>query len=177
MSHAITFSPLIDTDISRVTQWFNQPHVVKFYSLRNNWTEAEVSKKLIGRDKEDKPVYSFIICKANLPIGYVQFYKLSDFPWPDQDLSMEVVENGAGLDLFIGEPDLLGQGLGAILLSQCLEQLIWPKFEYCVVDPDVRNLAMIRCNEKVGFKEHKIISTDDALHRPVMLKLMLFKRW
>lgn len=176
MSHEITFSPLMDTDIPRVTQWFNQPHVVKFYSLRDNWTEAEVSKKLIGRDKDNKPIYSFIICKASRPIGYVQFYKLIDFPWPDQDLRKEIIKKGAGLDLFIGEPDLLGQGLGAILLSQCLEQLIWPKFEYCVVDPNVENQAMIRCNEKVGFKEHKIISTEDALRRPVLLKLMLLKK-
>jgi len=45
-----------------------------------------------------------------------------------------------------------------------------------VVDPDIRNLAMIRCNEKVGFKEHKIIHTEDALHRPVNLELMVLKR-
>jgi aminoglycoside 6'-N-acetyltransferase len=67
-------------------------------------------------------------------------------------------------------------GLGPFILREALNQLIWPQFDYCIVDPDVKNIAMIRCNEKVGFKEHKIIQTEDALSQPQQLKLMILKK-
>ena len=93
-----------------------------------------------------------------------------------QDLPGKIVDQAAGVDFFIGDANLLGKGWGMKILNQILNQIIWPKFDYCIVDPDIRNKAMIRCNEKVGFREHKVIHTEDALKRPVDLKLMIIKK-
>ena len=173
--YQIKFQPLTLKDIPLVHRWFNTAHVRKFYSLRN-WTEIEVLEKLTPYITNQKPIFAFIFFNYELPVGYIQYYRIIDFPWPNQNLADEIIQSGAGLDLFIGEPHLLNQGLGTVILNEALKQLIFPKFQYCVVDRDIKNLAMIRCNEESGFKFHKIIHTEDALNRPQSLKLMIKER-
>lgn len=74
------------SDISLLHQWFNMPHVQAFYSLRS-WTEDEVIAKLTPYISREKSVSGFMILLDENPIGYLQSYKVSDYPWPDQDLS------------------------------------------------------------------------------------------
>lgn len=175
MLPTITFRALTIDDFKLMHRWFNTPHVQQFYSLRH-WTVEEVEKKLNPYIRQEKPVFGFIIILDNKEIGYIQHYKINDFPWPEQSLSEEIIKNGAGLDFFIGETDLIGKGIGTQILKTILDQLIWPQFEYCIVDPDIRNHVMIRCNEKIGFKIHKIIHTVDALNNPCALRLMIIKK-
>ena len=92
-------------------RWFNTPHVQKFYSLRP-WTEDEVLVKLTPYISGDKPVSGFIVSLDENPIGYLQSYKVSDYPWPNQNLPEEIVKTAVGMDLFIGDEDFLGKGLG-----------------------------------------------------------------
>jgi len=155
-----------------IHKWFNEPHVQKFYSLRN-WSEQEVLDKLQPTIDSTKAISAFIIFYNDNPIGYIQCYKVSDFPWPMQDLSDEQSHQGAGLDLFIGDPYYVGKGLGKNLLNQFLIEKIWPHFKYCVVDPDERNTTSKQLFEKCGFKLHKKIPYKDALGKPVTLCLMI----
>ena len=168
----ITFKTLSLTDITLMHRWFNMPHVQKFYSLRH-WNKQEVLKKLKPYISGEKPVSGFIIFLDERPIGYVQSYRLIDFPWEDQDFPNDIVCHAAGMDLFIGNPDWIWKGLGFKIIHKFLDEKIWPKFRYCVVDPSIENKAAIRCYEKLGFIEHKIIHTKDALGSPTTLKLMI----
>lgn len=54
-----------------------------------------------------------------------------------------------------------------------LNQYVWSQFQYCIVDPDVRNIAAIRCYEKLHFTPHRVIATSDALGHAVQLQLMI----
>lgn len=47
---------------------------------------------------------------------------------------------------------------------------------FFIVDPDIRNLGGIKCYEKLGFKEHRVINTMDAIQRSVQLRLMMLNR-
>src|SRR3990167_7629866 len=105
----ITFCALSFSDISLMCRWFNEPYVQQFYSLRT-WTEEEVSQKLAPYIKGEKPVTGYVVYQDDRPIGYVQTVKISDYPWPDQQFSDEMLQSMAGVDLFILEQDLLGQG-------------------------------------------------------------------
>ena len=62
------------------------------------------------------------------PIGYIQSYPLKDHPWENQDLSNKIVQQAAGIDLFIGEEECLGKGLGCEIINYFLEKHIWPFF-------------------------------------------------
>ena len=170
----IRFKPLEFSDIPTIHQWFNKPHVQAFYSLKP-WTEAEVFEKLKPYILSDKPVNGFVVLMNQQPIGYVQYYKVKDYPWVNQNLSEDIIEHGAGMDLFIGEEQFIGKGLGSDIISEFLDTIIWPQFQYCLVDPDVNNRAAIRCYEKLKFEEHMIIKSEDALGRATQLKLMTLK--
>lgn len=176
MLNDISFEPLKEDHIPVITQWFNEPHVVEFYSLRNNWTAEQTFKKLIPYIKQEKPVKCFIILNNNLAIGLIQMYPVKAFPWPEQDLPEEIIEQAAGIDILIGEKEFLRKGFGTSIIKQFLDEYVWKTFDYCVVDPDIKNTAMIRCNEKLGFKKHKIIQSKDLLGRLVQLKLMILKK-
>lgn len=170
----IKFKPLQETDFDFMLQWFNKPHVQTFYSLRN-WTEEEVYKKLEPYVRGEKQISSFIIYLNDHPIGYIQSYPVKEHPWENQDLSEEIIKKAAGFDLFIGEESYLNKGLGMQIIECFLEEHIWPKYQYCFVDPDIRNEASMRLFQMCGFIEHKQINSENALKQPVILKLLMKK--
>lgn len=170
--YQIKFKQLSFEDIPLIYEWFNLPHVRAYYSLRS-WSKDEVLQKLEPYLTGEKPVLGFIIKINNQPIGYIQQYKVIDFPWDNQDLPNEIINNSAGIDLFIGNSDFLGKGFGYKIIKQFLNEQIWPRFNYCIVDPQINNKPAIRCYEKLGFKKHKIIETKDALNYDTNLVLMI----
>lgn len=172
---SIQFKPLNESHFDLMLCWFNKSHVQAFYSLRT-WTYEEVCKKLEPYVRGEKQISSFIIYQDNHPIGYIQSYPIKDHPWENQDLSEEIIQRAAGFDLFIGEETYLNQGLGKQIIECFLEGHIWPKYQYCIVDPDIRNEASMRLFQKCGFIEHKQIDTQNALKQPVTLQLLMRKR-
>lgn len=175
MNNIFLFRPLDFSDIPLMHNWFNSPHVQKFYSLRP-WTENEVLNKLKPYIEGSAPVKGYIVLMNNNPLGYMQYCKIRDYPWPNQDLSEDVINKAAGVDMFIGDEMLIGKGLGCKILKAFLHEVIWPEFEYCLMDPDITNTAAIRCYEKLDFKEHATLNSKDALDKPVTLKLMILQR-
>lgn len=170
----IDFRTIAFNDIPLMLQWFNTPHVQEFYSLRP-WTENEVLAKLTPYILGDKPVSGFIVLLNGNPVGYVQSYPVRDYPWPNQNLAEEIVTRAMGMDLFIGNERLSGKGLGQHIIRTFLDTHVCPTYQYCIVDPDIRNVRAIKCYEKLGFKPHQIIDTEDALQHPVKLMLMVLK--
>ena len=171
----IQFKPLNESHFDLMLRWFNKPHVQVFYSLRT-WTYEEVYKKLEPYVRREKQISSFIIYLDNQSIGYIQSYPVKDHPWENQDISEEIFQAAAGFDLFIGEEAYLNQGLGKQIIECFLKEHIWPNYQYCFVDPDIRNEASLRLFQKCGFIEHKKIDSHDTLKRSVTLKLLMKKR-
>lgn len=169
------FEPLNQSHFALIHAWFNKPHVQAFYSLRS-WTLEEVQKKLTPYLQGEKPMSCFVIFHAQRPIGYIQRYPVKDHPWDNQALPEEIVRESAGIDLFIGEEDCLGKGLGSEIIQRFLENYIWPEFRYCLADPDIRNQTSIRLFEKCGFEQHKQIASKNALQRKVSLQLFIKER-
>lgn len=66
----------------------------------------------------------------------------------------------AGLDFYIGESDYLRKGIGVKSLEIFLKEYIFPEFDSVFVDPDEKNLAAIRCYEKVGFEWFDILEDN-----------------
>lgn len=171
----ISFTPLSEEHFPLIHAWFNEPHVQAFYSLRT-WTLEEVRQKLTPYLQGVEGLKCYIALIDQIPIGYVQCYPVKKHPWDNQDLPDEIIQNSAGLDLFIGEKKFIAKGFGRRILDAFLTSHIWPYYRYCLVDPDIRNEASIRLFSKCGFKEHQQISSKDALQRPVSLKLFIKER-
>lgn len=171
----ISFHPLLKEHLPLIHDWFNQPHVQTFYSLRK-WTFQEVQDKFKPYLCPQSPIAAFMIYCQEHPMGYIQKYAIHTYPWPDQDLDSSIVEKAAGIDLFIGDPSFLNQGIGKKIIPHFLTEHIWPYNEFCLVDPHCNNTRSIHFFELCGFEKHKIIATTDALHHPVKLQLMIKKR-
>ncbi|MDP1975570.1 MAG: GNAT family N-acetyltransferase [Alphaproteobacteria bacterium] len=171
----VHFESLSEKHFSLIFEWFNLPHVQKFYSLRS-WIYEEIALKMRPYITGEKKVSAFIVYIDDLAVASIQKCKIVNHPWPDMELSDEIMSTAAGIDFFIGPSAFLRKGLGSKIIHQFLSQEIWPFFDYCIVDPDVRNVASCKFFNKLGFMTHKIIQTKDALGGDVELNLMILKR-
>lgn len=170
----IYFVELDESHFPLIHAWFNKPHVQLFYSLKP-WTLEEVRQKLTPRlHREEQKGY--IVYFRKQPIGYIQRYPIKDYPLESQDLPDKVIQEAAGIDLFIGEEEFSGKNLGYRIVNCFLEECVWPLYRYCLADPDIRNTASIRLFQKCGFKEHKRVASKDALQRDVSLQLFIKER-
>jgi aminoglycoside 6'-N-acetyltransferase len=123
---SINFSPLSSEHFSLLEGWPNQPHVQKFYSLRS-WALKDIADKFTPYINKQKPVEAFIASMDGSSLGYIQKYAVQDFPWPDQELSSQIIASAAGLDFLIGARELCGKGLGTKLVTTFLKHFICPQ--------------------------------------------------
>jgi len=136
----ITFRPLTDSDAGLLLIWMSSPHVQPFWSEDGSTPEDEVEQALdlIGSD-EGAP---FIIELNKRPIGYIQYYRCG----PDQ------LEGALGLDLFIGDVSLTGEGLGPQILRQFGDDLLAKGATRLVIDPGSHNDRALSAYRKAGFE-------------------------
>jgi len=172
MAKKIHFKPLDESHFSLIHQWFNKPHIQAFYSLRE-WALDEVHQKLVPYLRGEKQIKSFIIYLEDKSIGYIQSYPVKEHPWENQELPEAIVNEAAGFDLFIGEEDCLQKGYGTQIVKKFLDAHVWPVYQYCISDSDVRNEASLLLFKKCGFKEHKKIETINALKQKVTLQFFI----
>jgi len=175
MHNKIKFEKIAKEHFPLIHKWFNKPHVQEFYSLRD-WADVEVEKKLLPLISQEKPVFAYVVNIDHLPIAYVQYYRVANYSWPEQDLKQEIIDTAAGLDFFIGEEKWLGTGIAKQILEKFLATIIWKEFAFCIVDPDIRNMRSIKFFTKCKFALHKAINTHDALNREVELQLLIRKK-
>ena len=83
------------------------------------------------------------------PVGYLQCYD----PAKDSSRTLPLERRATrGIDLFIGEPALLGEGHGARFLRLMADSLLArPNVKRVLGDPDPQNSASLRAFEKAGF--------------------------
>lgn len=170
----IEFALLNESHFPLLHRWLSKPHVQKFYSLRD-WSQEDIKQKYLPYLTHENGIHGFCVLMDGNAIGYIQYYHVKDHPWPGQDFESEVIDEAAGLDLFIGEEQFCGRGYGVEIIEGFIQSYLWNYFRYCIVDPDMRNEASIRLFEKVGFKVHKTIHTKDPIGKPVDLQLMILE--
>lgn len=165
------FEELSERHFDLIHRWFNEPHVQSFYSLRS-WDKREVADKLTPYLAHEKGLEVFIALLDDRPFGYLQMYPVAQHPWPELTLASEIAQKAAGIDFFIGEKELLGVGLGRAIIRHLLANKVWPRYHYCLADPDLRNESSIKCLTRCGFLPLQKVATKDATGRSVELQLM-----
>jgi RimJ/RimL family protein N-acetyltransferase len=101
-----------------------------------------------GRD----PTYHFLVWIDQRPVGMLQHYRIGDDPEYAEALALD--EEAIGVDLFIGEVDLVGHGHGPAMLRLFLRDVAFPfhRIDVCVIGPSVKNVPAIRAYQKAGFR-------------------------
>ncbi|MBX9688408.1 MAG: GNAT family N-acetyltransferase [Candidatus Obscuribacterales bacterium] len=148
----ISFAPLKEKDLEKLHQWLNNQHVKEWWDGPIS-TDA-VKEKYLPRILGLVPVYCFVFSLGTQPIGFVQAYRLSDFPEYAEQLGIEIKAGSACMDIFVGEPAHLHKGLGATALQLFLRDFVFSEMGACesYIAPAISNSAAIRAYGKAGFK-------------------------
>lgn len=157
-------------DYECLARWLSDPQVLEFYDGRNRpLSMAEATEKYSPRILSADGVTPCLVIHQNEPMGYMQFYPLSDEG--KAEYGLEASEDATGLyafDQFIGEPERWNQGLGTRGVKLLVEYLFREKAaRKIVIDPQARNLRAIRCYEKCGFHKVKLLRAHE-LHEGKM---------
>jgi RimJ/RimL family protein N-acetyltransferase len=153
----ITFEPLHESHFSLLLKWLETPCVKKWWDQDVTYTMELVREKYSSYVKgykleaaAQKPIQACIIYSDQNPVGYIQIYNAYDFP-RNKPLS-SLPESLGAFDIFIGEEDVLRQGLGSNAIKEFLRSHD-NQYSYIFTDPDSNNTAAIKCYEKAGFKK------------------------
>lgn len=132
--------PLTIDDLPLAAGWRAQPHV------RRWWGEPDVEGE--AEKLNDPHIDLWIVEAAGRPFALIQDYAIH--AWPDHPFAY-LPEGSRGLDLFIGEADMIGAGHGARLLRQHVDALFAAGVPAAGIDPHPDNAAAQRCFAKAGF--------------------------
>jgi aminoglycoside 6'-N-acetyltransferase len=147
------FRPMGHADLPLVKRWLETPHVGEW------WHDPAEQFELVSGDLDHPNVAQFIVHTNERPFAYLQCYRLSDWsngfgPHPD---------GTRGIDQFIGEADMLGQGHGSAFVRDFVDKLLAAGTPRVVLDPEPDNTRAIRAYEKAGFVRDRLIDTPNGV--------------
>ncbi len=166
----ITFIPLTEPDLTLIHTWLNIDHV------RLRWGNKEISLEEVKEKygaivNGSEPTLGYIIRYDNMPIGLIQTYKIDSYLEYKKQIGID--ENAAGLDLFIGDVNYLGKGLGSKIIRKFADEIIFPTYDVvsCISDPVENNIASVKAFKNAGFTFIKNIIDPDTGEEEVLLRL------
>ena len=142
----IAFRPLAVSDLPKLQVWLEREHVALWW---REPIEYELSHELEGR---------FVIVVDGRDAGMIQTY-------PDDE------PGTAGVDLLIGEADLIGQGVGPQVLEQFAHDVVFanPNTAAAVAAVEETNRRSWRAFEKAGFRHVCDVEENGLPHRLLRL--------
>lgn len=150
------FRPLTRDDFDLIARWLAEPHVAAWWDgpVARDDMEARYGPRIDGPD----PYRMFIAELDGVPLGRIQF-------GPTSTWLPEFAKDVANIDFQIGDPVMVGKGLGPQMIDAFLLQVVFADGRYTRVisDPQADNIRSIRALEKAGFKafeRRKIAGTE-----------------
>lgn len=155
----VSIRPLQDdaADYALLARWLSDARVLEFYEGRDHpFSLTDVMKKFSPRVLNADGVQACLIFAADVPVGYLQYEQLH----PDdlREYSLPLDQTAYGLDLFIGEAELWGQGLGRRAVKLASDWLFAHRQADCVtLDPHADNERAIRSYATCGFERIRLL--------------------
>jgi RimJ/RimL family protein N-acetyltransferase len=160
----LTFRPLAGTDLDDLRRWLNTPHVYEWWGVSSGpgslgGTGADAATADQVRDKyvpdltnDAATTHRHVIEADGRAVGLIQYYRLEDEPEYAAAIG-ETAPGAAGIDLFIGAVDAIGQGLGANALDAYVNTVVFadPRVTRATAGPHPDNRRSCRAFEKAGF--------------------------
>jgi len=167
----ISFRRLRASDLELMHRWLNAPHVRRWWYAEGN-SYAEIEEHYLPAIEGREGTKPFLSLHRGKPIGYVQSYRISAED-DETYASLVDVEDSAGVDLFIGEPQYLHRGLGGHVIRHFLSEHVFsePGIAVCVIGPEPKNIAAIRAYEKAGFRFFKTIQVPGEPEPEYLMRL------
>ncbi len=152
-----------DADYGLLVGWRAQPHVHEWWEPDNPAPDLATVRDHYGPlTRAEDPTTSCIIELDGTPIGYLQFYRWLGWPEEAEALEVGADQDTFGVDIFIGEPDLISHGIGTRSVSLICEYLERDHGATAVaLTTESTNLRAQRAYEKAGFRKvREVYDTD-----------------
>ncbi len=147
----ISFRPVTAADYPLLRSWLEAPHVRAWWGPADEELD-KIRAKVEGRDST-RP---FIIEEHGKPVGYIQYWLVGPHqtaPWTEAHPWLtELPSDAIGIDLSIGDPSRLSQGVGSTALALFVRQRQAEGHANIFIDPDPGNTRAIRAYTKAGFR-------------------------
>ena len=166
----ITFESLNESHFALLLEWLELPIVKKWWDQDITYTPALIREKFSKHthgmalsENLNNKIYAYIICSNGQKIGYIQTYSAREFEKSNcLDLS-SISGSICGVDLFISDSNLLNKGIGPQILNKFEEQILYPHFDFCLIDPAKDNIAAIKAFGKAGYKVEETLRSESSI--------------
>lgn len=169
---AYAFAPLREEDLPLIRRWLLEPQVKRWWDdgVKTPYPDAVIDEYREAIEGKD-PTYHFLARIDGRPAGMLQHYRIADDPEYAEALALG--EDAIGVDLFIGEADLIGRGHGPAMLRQFLRDVAFPfhGVDVCVIGPSVKNGPAIRAYAKAGFRPLREVTVPDEPDPEFLMRL------
>ncbi len=146
------FREMTADDLPMIRRWLDAPHV------RDWWGDPAEQYALVSGDLDEPAMDQYIVSADGRAFGYLQCYDLT--AWNSG--FGEQPKGTRGIDLFIGEADMIERGHGSAMLRAFADERLKRGAPRVVTDPDPRNLRALRAYENAGFARVGIVDTPDG---------------
>jgi len=158
----VTLRLMREQDLPMLHEWVNRPHIVEWWGGEEERpTLDDIRDHYLPRVLALESVIPYIAMLGEEPIGYSQSYVAlgSGDGWWEEETDPGV----RGIDQSLANPMQLNKGLGTELVRALVELLFSdPSVTKIQTDPTPRNLRAIRCYEKAGFVQERVLTTPDG---------------
>jgi aminoglycoside 6'-N-acetyltransferase len=153
MTPAYAFQPMTAADLPLIRRWLAEPHV------RQWWGAPDEQYALVSGDLDEAAMDQYIVSATGKPFGYLQCYDLT--AW---NSGFGAQPDGTrGIDLFIGEPDMIGRRHGSASIRAFVDDRLRSGAPRMVTDPNPANKRAIRAYENAGFASERLVDTPDGV--------------
>ena len=140
MTGIYSFHKATIADCDRLAAWHAQPHVSAWWGAADPCDEVRLNDPRVAR---------WIVSTNGHPFAYMQDYAVHG--WEDHHFAA-LPQGTRGIDQFIGEPDMTGQGHGTGFIAARLRVLFDQGTPVVATDPHPENARAIAVYTKLGFR-------------------------
>ena len=156
------------TDYRLLVRWRAEPHVHEWWDPDDPApTFDEVVEHYGPRVRGEDETAACIIEVDDRAAGYLQFYRWLPYLQDEPTIDVGADADTYGIDIHIGEPDLIDRGIGSRavdLVCRHLETELGAS--WIALTTEVTNHRAQRAYEKCGFvKVRRVLDTDTARRR------------
>jgi aminoglycoside 6'-N-acetyltransferase len=146
------FREMTADDLPMIERWLAAPHV------REWWGDPDEQYALVSGDLDEPAMDQYIVSVGGRTFGYLQCYDLT--AW-NSGFGKQP-EGTRGIDLFIGEADMIARGHGSLMIRAFVDERLQRGAPRVVTDPDPENLRAMRAYENAGFRPVGMVDTPDG---------------
>ena len=152
MDADITWRPVTESDFPLLGTWLAQPYVAR-------WWNHETSPEAVERDfgptlRGEEPNEDLVAELDGRPFGLVQRCRIAAYPEYVEPLAaiVDVPDDAMSLDYLIGDPDLVGRGMGTRMIASIVADtwIAHPAASCIIVPVSAANTASWRALESAG---------------------------